>query len=63
MDKTVLMQVGLIEQTPAEISDLGFVHVNSIKILGMEIDQNLEFLDQNFVSIHEKIKKKHCILE
>jgi hypothetical protein len=57
VDKTVLMQVGLIEQTPAEISDLGFVHVNSIIILGMEIDQNLEFLDQNFVSIHEKIKK------
>jgi len=57
VDKTVLMQVGLIEPPPAEITDLGFVHVNSIKILGMEIDQNLEFLDQNFVSIHEKIKK------
>jgi hypothetical protein len=57
VDKTVLMPVGHIIPPSDEIKELGFAHVDSIKILGMEIDQNLEFLDQNFVTIHEKIKK------
>jgi hypothetical protein len=57
VDKTVLMPVGRIVPPSDEIKELGFAHVESIKTLGMEIDQNLEFLDQNFVTIHEKIKK------
>jgi hypothetical protein len=57
VDKTVLMPVGRIIPPSDEIKELGFAHVESIKILGMEIDQNLEFLDQNFSIIHEKIKK------
>ncbi len=57
VDKTVLMPVGQLIDPSDEIVDLGFSHVTEIKILGMIIDQNIENLDQNFVLIHEKIKK------
>jgi hypothetical protein len=36
---------------------LGFTFVNSIKILGMEIDRDLENLDSNFTEIHGKITR------
>jgi hypothetical protein len=47
------MPVGHLVAPSAEITSLGFSHVNEIRILGMDIDQNL---DQNFVTVHEKIK-------
>ncbi len=56
VDKTVLMQVGQITALSPIILQLGFSHVNEIRILGMNIDQNIENLDQNFVTIHEKVK-------
>ncbi len=56
VEKTVLMQVGQIIPPSPEILQLGFSHVNEIRILGMNIDQNIENLDQNFVTIHEKVK-------
>jgi len=57
VDKTVLMQVGQIFDPPEDILNLGFSHVNEIKILGMTIDQNIENLDQNFVLVHDRIKR------
>jgi hypothetical protein len=51
------MQVGRLTVPTEDILDLGFSHVNEIRILGMKIDQNISQLDQNFAEIHEKIKK------
>jgi hypothetical protein len=56
VEKTVLMQVGSLTEPSEEILNLGFSHVNEIRILGMTIDQNISQLDQNFTVIHEKIK-------
>jgi hypothetical protein len=55
VEKTVLMQIGNIIPPSQEILDLGFTLVDSIKLLGMEIDQNLTKLDDNFVAVHDKI--------
>jgi hypothetical protein len=55
VEKTVLMQIGNITPPSQEIVDLGFTFVDSIKLLGMEIDQHLSKLDDNFVSVHDKI--------
>ena len=57
VDKTVLMQIGNIVPPSQDIIDLGFTFVNSIKILGMEIDRDLENLDSNFIEIHGKITR------
>jgi hypothetical protein len=57
VDKTVLMQIGNRVPLSQEIIDLGFTLVDEIKILGLSIDCNLENLDENFVLIHESIKK------
>jgi hypothetical protein len=54
VDKTVLMQVGNIIPPSDEIVDLGFTFVESIKILGMEIDNKIENLDVNFATVLEK---------
>ncbi len=54
VEKTILMQVGHLVAPSVEITSLGFSHVNEIRILGMDIDQNI---DQNFVAVHEKIKR------
>jgi hypothetical protein len=51
------MQVGSKIPPSQEILNLGFKFVNSIKILGMEIDSDIENLDSNFSSIHDSIKK------
>jgi len=56
VEKTVLMQVGQVTAPTPEILQLGFSHVDEIRILGMNIDQNIVNLDQNFVAIHEKIR-------
>jgi hypothetical protein len=50
------MQVGNIIDPPNEIIELGFSHVQSIKILGMEIYQNISNLDQNFSNILDRVK-------
>ncbi len=57
VDKTVLMQIGVIRQPSQAILDLGFTLVDKIKILGMEIDQSLSNINENFVKIHESVKK------
>ncbi len=51
------MQVGQITPPSPEILELGFSHVNEIRILGMNIDQNIENLDQNFVTINDKVQQ------
>jgi hypothetical protein len=56
VDKTVLMQIGNRIDPSAELINLGFNLVDTIRILGMDIDCNAEDLDHNFVLIHEKIK-------
>jgi hypothetical protein len=55
VEKTVLMQIGNIQPPPQEIIDLGFTFVESIRLLGMEIDQDLLHLDDNFITVHNKI--------
>ncbi len=44
VEKTVLMQVGNLIAPSNEIVAVGFSHVQSIKILGMEIDQNFSII-------------------
>ncbi len=56
VEKTVLMQVGNLIPPSNEILALGFSHVESIRILGMDIDQNISNLDQNFSNILDKIR-------
>jgi hypothetical protein len=57
IEKTVLMQVGLKNPITPEIAGLGFSFVDSIKILGMDIDANIENLDSNFNKIAVSIDK------
>jgi hypothetical protein len=47
-EKTVIMQVGYKIPISEEIAGLGFNFSESIHILGMEIDNKLERLDNNF---------------
>jgi hypothetical protein len=56
VEKTVLMQVGNLIAPSNEIVALGASHIQSIKILGMEIDQNISNLDQNFSIILDRVK-------
>jgi hypothetical protein len=56
VEKTALMQVGNLIAPSNEILALDFSHVQSIKILGMEIDQNISNLDQNFSNILDRVK-------
>ncbi len=56
VEKTVLMQVGNLIAPSNEILALGFSHVESIRILGMDIDQNILNLDQNFSNILDRIR-------
>jgi hypothetical protein len=56
-EKTHLMPIGR-ELTPdlvKVVNELGFGIVSSVKLLGMEIDSNLESLNQNFKNIIGKI--------
>ncbi len=59
IEKTVLMQVGTKTEISPEIASLGFSFVDSIKILGMDIDADISRLDSNFertaVSIDKSI--------
>jgi hypothetical protein len=56
-DKSVIMQVGNKIPVSQEIIDLGFAFDDKIKILGMEIDSELEHLDNNFSNALVSIKK------
>ncbi|MFN9898312.1 MAG: hypothetical protein ACK55Z_05840, partial [bacterium] len=47
-EQTVLMQVGRKPEVSDEIKSLGFTLADSIHILGMDIDSELELLDKNF---------------
>jgi hypothetical protein len=56
VEKTVLMQVGNLIAPSNEILSLGFSHVDSIRILGVDIDQNISNLDQNFAIILDRVR-------
>jgi hypothetical protein len=56
-DKSVIMQIGNKIQISEEIKNLGFAFDDKIKILGMEIDSELENLDINFSNALIAIKK------
>jgi hypothetical protein len=57
IEKTVLMQVGQKTAITPKIAALGFSFVESIKILGMDIDAEIVNLDSNFVRIATSIDK------
>jgi hypothetical protein len=56
-EKTVLMQVGRKLDVSYEIKSLGFTLADSIHILGMDIDSELELLDNNFDRTLDSLKK------
>ncbi len=56
-DKSVIMQIGNKIPISQEIIELGFAFDDKIKILGMEIDSELENLDVNFSNAMISIKK------
>jgi hypothetical protein len=56
-DKTVLMPVGRPGPITADIRELGFKISNSIHILGMDIDTELENLDSNFDKTLESVRR------
>ncbi len=56
-EKTVIMQVGYRIPISEEIAGLGFNFSDSIHILGMEIDSELERLDSNFDKTIASLKK------
>jgi hypothetical protein len=56
-DKSFIMQIGNKIPISQEIVDLGFAFDDKIKILGMEIDSELENLDINFSNAVISIKK------
>jgi len=57
LDKTTLMPVGLLGPIPQNIIDLGFKIESSIHILGMDIDQGIENLDENFDSVIGRVRR------
>jgi hypothetical protein len=57
------MKISTITPPSQEILSLGFSLVDKIKILGMEIHQSIENLDENFKKIHESIKKSNWLFE
>jgi hypothetical protein len=58
-EKTALMQIGNKVPISQEIRDLGFDITDSVHILGMDIDNDLTELDNNFTGTIDSIKK--CI--
>jgi hypothetical protein len=56
-EKTVLIQVGRKPVLDNNILNLGFNISNSIHILGMTIDSELENFDSNFENIVSRLKK------
>ncbi len=56
-DKTVIMQVGYKIPISDEIAGLGFNFADSIHILGMDIDNELNNLDANFDKTIASLKK------
>jgi len=59
----MVMQIGAIIPLSHELASLGFNYANKIKILGMEIDQNLENLDSNYLAVEQKIRKAKAYWE
>jgi hypothetical protein len=57
IEKTVLMQVGQKTAITPEIASLGLSFVDSIKILGMDIDADIVNLDSNLARIAISIDK------
>jgi hypothetical protein len=51
------MQIGPQVPVPADIAELGFQFTDSIHILGMDIDRDIEMLDENFAKTVTNLKK------
>ena len=58
IEKTALIPVGLIDEIPQEILELGFEVKESAIILGMEISNDLHDLDETATKITNKIQKE-----
>lgn len=56
-DKTNLMQIGNYDDISDDIKGLGYNVVDSLTLLGMDIDNRLENLDTNFEKVVHKIRK------
>jgi hypothetical protein len=56
-EKTVLMPIGPRVPISEEIMNLGFCLKDSIHILGMDIDRDLELIDENFEKTVVSLKK------
>jgi hypothetical protein len=53
-DKTVILPIGKVNNTPIDLH--GFCISNSVKLLGMNITNNLNDFPSNFISIENKIR-------
>ena len=58
IQKTALIPVGLVDEIPQEILELGFEVKESATILGMEISNDLHDLDETATKITNKIQKE-----
>ena len=58
IEKTVLIPIGVEEEIPASILDLGFEIRQSATILGMEISADTSNFSDSTKKISEKIKNK-----
>jgi hypothetical protein len=54
-DKTTLLQIGSVDIFTNEILDLGFTVTDKVKILGMEIDRELNTLSNHFDEVGNTI--------
>ena len=58
VEKTVLMQIGMKDRVPQEITDLGFDLKNEMTLLGAKIKNTGLCYDSNINEINEKIRKQ-----
>ena len=58
VEKTILMQIGVKDQVPREILDLGLDIKNELTLLGVKIKNNGLCYDQNINLIMEKVRKQ-----
>jgi hypothetical protein len=56
-DKTILLQIGRVGALTNEILELGFTVTNKVKILGMEIDRELNTLSNHFEDVGNTISR------
>jgi len=56
-EKTTLLQIGRVSNLSDEIKNLGFVITNEVKLLGMDIDRDLNSLMVHFDDVAGKISR------